>query len=88
MIYPKSARTYSDVRLMSLEKRQSIGCEKGGAINISGGGTLIFPPSAIVDAGGATYNGEVEVSAKIDFTVRPIFKCPYARGIGCRCKRW
>ena len=65
MIYPKSARTYSDVRLMSLEKGKVLDAKNGGAINISGGGTLIFPPSAIVDAGGATYNGEVEVSAKL-----------------------
>jgi hypothetical protein len=65
MIYPKSARTYSDVRLMSLEKGKVLDATKGGAITISGGGTLIFPPAAIVDAGGATYNGQVEVSAKL-----------------------
>lgn len=65
MIYPKSARNYSDIILMSLEKGKTLDAEKGGSIDISGGGNLVFPAGAIVDAKGAAFNGQVEVSAKL-----------------------
>lgn len=71
MIYPKASRNYSDVRLLALEKGKILDAEKGGTIDISGGGTLNFPAGAIVDAGGATFNGSVEVSAKLISAIDP-----------------
>ncbi len=65
MVYPHSARTYSDVRLMSLETGKILDAKNGGTITISGGGSLVFPANAIVDGNGAVYNGDVEVSAKL-----------------------
>jgi len=64
-VYPLEKGTaYSFVKMMALENNKTFDAKTGGAINITGGGKVIFPNEAISDHQGNSYNGTVQITAK------------------------
>jgi len=62
--FVSTAGRIHDVRIQLLPKTNAgnfVGAS-GGTINITGGGKLIIPAAAVTDAGGAAYNGTVNVA--------------------------
>jgi hypothetical protein len=62
--FPSTAGRTHTVRIQLLPKTNSgnFAAASGGTINITGGGKLVVPASAIADASGAAYNGTVNVA--------------------------
>lgn len=59
----KTGRIHT-VRIQLIPKKDagSFSASSGGTISITGGGKLVMPASAVVDAGGIAYNGTVNVA--------------------------
>ena len=62
--FPSKTGRIHNVRIQLIPKKNegSFPASSGGTINITGGGKLVMPASAVVDAGGMAYSGTVNVA--------------------------
>jgi len=65
LVYPSDkASTYSYIKMMALENNKSFEAKDGGTIQVTDGGTVVFPADAIVKSNGEVYTGKVTTTAK------------------------
>lgn len=65
MVYPSSGiKSYSFIKLLSSASTGEFDSGTGGKISVTGGASINFEPSSVVDAKGNLYTGKVAVTAK------------------------
>ncbi|MBK9257641.1 MAG: carboxypeptidase regulatory-like domain-containing protein [Saprospiraceae bacterium] len=65
VVYPDKAKVYSYIKILKLETNKSFESQNGGTISVTGGGSVEFAADGIIKSDGNTYNGKVNVTAKL-----------------------
>ena len=63
-IYPDKGLSTSYIHLYNLDKTGEFSSDKGGTIELAGGGKIVFAANSIAKEDGTPYNGNVIVTAK------------------------
>ena len=61
MVYPNSnGQGTARIKMLKVINEPSFEASEGGVINITGGGTITFPPSSLIRGNGSIYDGIVK----------------------------